>query len=289
MGWLEPLNKAIYPSRENWRKSRIAPGCPQFGETSVVERPLEYDREAEFSVRPGLVTPQRGSHQVVWWDPSRLKLGEDGGHGLRQEELLKDDGGASYAQYQAWREQRARIIDASAGPTFAVFLASQAADAPLDQVVVETLARGATDGPAGRRFGALVHAVLRDVPLDATLATIRRWTQLNARILGAPAEEIEAAYTRVEAALRHPLLDRARAAGRRHREYPVMLRVDNARLMEGIIDLAFLENDTWVIVDFKTGEDISLRSDRYQRQLQWYASALSRLTGLPATAYLLGV
>src|SRR6185503_7361695 len=120
------------------------------------------------------------------------------------------------------------------------------------------------------------HAVLRDVPLDAIPTTIRQWTQLNARILGAPAEEIEAASTRVEAALRHPLLDRARAAGRKHREYPVMLRVENARLMEGIIDLAFLENDTWVIVDFKTGEDISLRSDRYQRQLQWYASALSR-------------
>ena len=59
--------------------------------------------------------------------------------------------------------------------------------------------------------------------------------------------------------------------------------------MEGVIDLAFVEDSTWVIVDFKTDVDISSHGGQYQRQLQWYASALSRLTGLPARAYLLGV
>jgi ATP-dependent exoDNAse (exonuclease V) beta subunit len=141
----------------------------------------------------------------------------------------------------------------------------------------------------GKRFGTLVHAVLRDVPLDADRATIRRWAQLNGRIAGAPSDEIEAACSRVEAALAHPLLDRARAAKRKHREYPVMLHVDGGRLMEGIIDLAFVEDNTWVIVDFKTDADVSGHRDQYSRQLQWYASALSRLTGLPARAYLLGV
>ena len=134
-----------------------------------------------------------------------------------------------------------------------------------------------------------MHAVLRDVPLDANPAAIGRWAQLNARILGAPAEEADAACIRAEAALRHPLLDRARRAERKHREYPVMLRADRGRLMEGVIDLAFVENGAWVIVDFKTGEDISGSREQYQRQLQWYACALTRLTGLPARAYLLGV
>jgi ATP-dependent helicase/nuclease subunit A len=59
--------------------------------------------------------------------------------------------------------------------------------------------------------------------------------------------------------------------------------------MEGIIDLAFVEDNAWVIVDFKTDADISGHQEQYQRQLQWYASALRRLTGLPAGAYLLGV
>jgi ATP-dependent exoDNAse (exonuclease V) beta subunit len=291
--WLSPLNKALYPSRENWRKSRPALelGCPEFGPATIVERPLDYDREAEFSVRPGLISPQQGSHEIVWWDPSKLKLGIEGDHGLSQEELLKADGGTSSAAYQSWQDQRAKTVAAASHPEFAVFLASQATDAPPDPVSVDVVgARHASPaGPTGRRFGTLVHSVLRDVPLDANRAAIRQWAQLNGRVVGAPAEEVEAACSRVEAALAHPLLDRARRAERKHREYPVMLRVDGGRLMEGIIDLAFVENGAWVIVDFKTDTDISGSRDRYQRQLQWYASALSRLTGLPARAYLLGV
>jgi len=287
--WLSPLNKALYPSREAWRRSRPAPGCPEFGASSVVARPMDYDREPEFSVRPGIITPQQGSHEVVWWDPSKLKLGEESDHGLRQEELLKDDGGASSTAYHAWQEQRAGTIASASRPEFAVFLASHAPDAPPDPVVVELVGPASRPAATGKRFGTLVHAVLRDVPLDANRATIREWAQLNARIVGAPAEEIEAACSRVEAALAHPLLDRARAADRKHREYPVMLRVDGGRLMEGIIDLAFVEDNTWVVIDFKTDADISGQRDQYQRQLQWYASALSRLTGLPARAYLLGV
>jgi ATP-dependent exoDNAse (exonuclease V) beta subunit len=151
------------------------------------------------------------------------------------------------------------------------------------------VAAGHEIGPTGKRFGTLVHAVLRDVPLDAGPGTTRQWAQLNARIVGATSEETEAACARVEAALQHPLLERARAAKRKHREYPVMLRADGGRLMEGVIDLAFVEDDGWVIVDFKTDADISGQRAQYQRQLQWYASALSRLTGLPARAYLLGV
>ena len=292
--WLSPLDKALYPSRDAWRTSRPAEGCPKFGAASIVERPMDYDREAEFSVRPGLIVPQQGSHQVVWWDPTTLSLGAEGDHGLRQEELLKEDGGASTAAYHAWREQRAQVIAAAASPTFDVFLASQAPDAPLDPVRVEVvlgpgLQAGLKSSPAGRRFGTLVHAVLRDVPLDAGPGTIRQWARLNGRIVGAPVEEIDAATDRVKAALAHPLLDRARAAKRKHREYPVMLRAEGNRLMEGIIDLAFVEDQAWIVVDFKTDADVAGRRDQYQRQLQWYASALSRLTGLPARAYLLAV
>jgi ATP-dependent exoDNAse (exonuclease V) beta subunit len=288
--WLSPLDKALYPSRDGWRKSQTAQGCPKFGASSVVERPMDYDREAEFSVRPGLIVPQQGSHQVVWWDPSTLNLGEEGDHGLRQEVLLKEDGGASSIAYNAWLQQRSKVVETAAKPEFDVFLASQAVDPPPDAVAVEVGARHASPtSPGGRRFGTLVHAVLRDVPLDADESAIRKWTEMNARILGAPTEEIEAAIGRVQTALKHPLLDRARAAKRKHREYPVMLRAESNRLMEGIIDLAFVEDDAWIVVDFKTDTDVSGNQQQYQRQLQWYASALSRLTGLPARAYLLSV
>jgi ATP-dependent exoDNAse (exonuclease V) beta subunit len=287
-GWLSPLDKALYPAQADFRKSEPAPGF-SFGAASVVERPLEYDRQAEFSVRPGLIRPQQGSQQVLWWDPSKLKLGEEGDYGLRQEDLLKEDGGATLRAYQAWRDERDRVIRGASAPRFDVFLASQAAEAPPEANPVEIITSDLPARPAGRRFGTLVHAVMRDVPLDAAAGLIRKWTELNARTLGATAEEIEAAHSSAAAALAHPLLGRARAATRRHREYPVSLAVEGGRLMEGVIDLAFVENASWIVVDFKTDSDIRSHRAQYERQVQWYAYALAGLTGIPARGVLFGV
>jgi len=172
-----------------------------------------------------------------------------------------------------------------------VFLASQAAEPPPGDpipVATEFVAKLAAR-PGGRRFGALVHAVLRDVALDAKRESIAKLVALNARSIGAPAEESEAAAAAVEAALAHPLLERARRAERSHREYPVTLKLDGGRLLEGVIDLAFVEDGAWTILDFKTDADLSETRGQYERQLQWYAHALERLTGMRARACLLGV
>jgi len=67
-GWLSPLNKAIQPERPERRRSRPAIGCPAFGPSTMTDGP---DAEA---VRPGLHKPQAGVHEVVWWDPSVLRL-----------------------------------------------------------------------------------------------------------------------------------------------------------------------------------------------------------------------
>ncbi|MGH9665667.1 MAG: UvrD-helicase domain-containing protein, partial [Bryobacteraceae bacterium] len=97
-GWIGPLNKAIYPARDGWRQARPAPGCPKFGESSVLERPLEYSREREFSVRPGLHHSNEGAHDVVWWDPAALRLHAPENFGLRNEEILADRGEAEAAE-----------------------------------------------------------------------------------------------------------------------------------------------------------------------------------------------
>ncbi len=298
-GWLSPLHKAIYPTRANWRKSRPAPGCPQFGASSVLSRPMDYERMEEMSVRPGLIQPEAGSHEVVWWDPSKLKLGEEQNQTLWQDEVLaqtlKEDGGASLAAYRAWREDRGRVLREGARPEVEVFLASSAADDPPGEAAaVEVLMAMAKPRTAsGKRFGALVHAVLRDVPLDASGEAVRKTTELNARVLGSPAEEANAAAEAVEGALAHPLFARARAAslasGRCHREYPVTLRLEDGRMLEGVVDLAFVEDGGWVVVDFKTDADAAERRTQYQRQLRWYAYALTRLTGMESRAVLLGI
>jgi len=292
---LTPLHKAIYPARANWRKSRAAPGCPQgFGEASVVARPMDYDTSEEFSVRPGLVQAEAGEHEVVWWDPFQLKLGEEQSQTLWQDQVLKEtlqpDGGASLAEYRAWQAEREGVIREGARPAVTVFLASQAAEGPPPDVEVEFLnAAVAVRKAAGKRFGSLVHAALKDVGMDASAEEARRVVALNARVLGATEDETDAAVQAVWDALRHPIFARARAAERRHREYPVTLRLDDGRMLEGVVDLAFVERGGWIVVDFKTDADLGERRAQYERQLRWYAYALARLTGMEARGVLLGV
>lgn len=290
-GWLSPLHKAVYPARHNWRRSQPAPGCPDFGTSSVVSRPLEYDHQEEFSVKPGLIQPEAGTHEVIWWDPSKLNLGEELNQTLWQNEVLtktlQDDGGVSLAAYQAWLTEREKLLRGGAKPEIDVFLASQAADPPPGASIEVEFSSAVTKlrTLGGKRFGTLVHAILRDVPLDADAATIRKFSELNARVLGAPLQETEAARAAVEAALTHPVLLRARAAERCHREYPLTLRLDGNRLLEGVIDLAFVENGHWTVVDFKTDDQPA----QYETQLKWYAYALKELTGIPARGCLLQV
>ena len=85
------------------------------------------------------------------------------------------------------------------------------------------------------------------------------------------------------------LMERARKSARLHREYPMTLSLEDARLLDGVIDLAFIENDTWIVVDFKTSADVGERRPHYERQLQWYAFALMQLTGISAKSVLLAV
>jgi ATP-dependent helicase/nuclease subunit A len=298
-GWLSPLHKAIYPARANWRKSRAAPGCPEFGESSVLSRPLEYDRQEEMSVRPGLIQPESGSHEVVWWDPSKLRLGEEQNQTLWQNQVLKqtleEDGGASLAAYRTWGEDRERVLREGARPEVEVFLASLAGEDPPGSAIavefVTSTGRGAAQPRtvSGRRFGALVHAVLRDVALDASGEAVRKTAELNARVLGATSEEADAAALAVVGGLKHPLFARARAAKRCHREYPVTLRLEDGKMLEGVVDLAFVEDGAWVVVDFKTDAEGAERRTQYQRQLRWYAYALTRLTGMESRAILLGL
>jgi hypothetical protein len=238
-----------------------------------------------------LIRPEYGEHEVVWWDPSKLKLNVEGGFGFHQKEILADDGGVSLAAYREWQTSRARVIEAGSSPEYRLFVASLALDTPPGEPTVLEIATVARSkrSVAGRRFGTLVHNVMRDVPLNADLSEIQRLVAWNTRALGSPDEERDAAIAAVETTLGHPLLARARLATRCHREYPLVSKLDDGRVLEGVIDLVFVENNQWVIVDFKTDADTSERRAQYERQLQWYGFALQRLTTMPARAYLLQI
>jgi len=294
-GWLGPLNKAIYPPRDQRRAKAVAKGCPQFaGDRTVIERPFDFN-QPEDSVRPGLHVPRTGDHRVVWWDPVALRLDVATGFGLRQEDILAPEPAAraneGIERYRQWQSEKQRALEAGGIPAFRIVSPAEGLEDPPErrpiQVESVSTASSIVAGRAGgRRFGILVHAILRDLDLRGTPVQIAALAKVHARLLDAPREEAESAATAIEAAWAHSLLERARAADRSYRELPIDLRLEDGRLLEGVIDLAFLEGDRWVVVDFKTD---AATSARYEHQLQWYVYALAKLSGRDGTGYLLRI
>jgi ATP-dependent helicase/nuclease subunit A len=66
---------------------------------------------------------------------------------------------------------------------------------------------------------------------------------------------------------------------------PASSSAAGARVLEGVVDLAFREADGWVIADYKTDvgtdPDFPARKEGYRRQVELYAEAWTRLTGEP--------
>ena len=80
-----------------------------------------------------------------------------------------------------------------------------------------------------------------------------------------------------------PLGRRMLNASKVRREWSFNLRLSGARdtLLQGVIDCAFLEDDGWIIVDYKTDHivDEDAFRQRYALQIEWYARALERISG----------
>ena len=295
--WVAPLHPAIYPSEERRRKPSLAKQCPKFGIDSVLARP-DGDPADDTNVRPGVHGFRQGdkAYSVVWWDPHVLELGKTPSFSLRQEHLLKEVDTRVVERdlrtYTVWRDQNRATLEKGRQPSLDVQTASERARAELkletgDVTIVE-IAVGAR--PFGPRFGSLVHAVLATIPLDGDAEQIRASAQLHGRILGALAEEIEAAGTTVAAAFRHPLMERARKAAARgacHREVPLTLREEDGTLIEGLADLAFQESGKWIVVDFKTDQELAAALERYRRQVAIYATAISKATRSSSEGFLL--
>ena len=141
----------------------------------------------------------------------------------------------------------------------------------------------------GRRFGSLVHALFREADLGGDRAAVASLARLHAGLVGSREEEIRAAVEAVVAAWGHPLIERARRAGRCYREMPLVFHLEDGRMLEGVLDLAFEEEGVWTVVDFKTDADFEARRQDYERQLRWYVYGLGRLTGESVRGVLLSV
>jgi ATP-dependent exoDNAse (exonuclease V) beta subunit len=315
-GWLEVLDPMLYPPDNARRQGEPAPGCPVFGEDSVLERGSQGVPPSSGSVRPGLHQPMIDGSPVVWWDPAALSLEVNEQAPLRHQRILEvgSDRAAAVASeenYIAWKAARGALIAQASHPSFVVQTVTSLGGAPVkasetqinasevfDQsrgqtdIVVEIVERGVPERPGGRRFGTLVHAVLASIDLDAGRDAIEAGVAINGRLIGATEQEKEAAIQTVIRALAHPVLQRAAASANKgglRRESPVLLRRDDDSLVEGTVDLAFLDETPdfagWTVVDFKT--DRETVSARYIAQVTVYAEAVGAATGTPTRGIVL--
>jgi ATP-dependent exoDNAse (exonuclease V) beta subunit len=330
-GWLSALTPAVRPPDDRCRRpeTRQPPGCPMFGEDSVVARTPGVRRPAT-SVAPGLHRPELGEHHVVWWDPHVLGLRVEESVGLSQQKLLAADESGKRSEegiraHAEWQAERVRVRERAGTPCLRVATVTELAAATTAgggggegqrpagdmsrraagagspsgaevEVVLESAARDAGQArPRGKRYGTLVHAVLATVDLDADRAAVEAAVRLQARLLRASPAEVGAAVTAVVGALEHPILRRAAAAmpaGHCRRESPVAVVLEDGTMTEGVVDAAFYEDEPtplWTVVDFKTDVEIATRLDEYRRQVRLYGRAIASATGIPARGVLLRV
>jgi hypothetical protein len=158
----------------------------------------------------------------------------------RQRILEADETGTEVARgeqsYNQWKDGRAAAIEQASRPSIKVqtataFAAAAGLSEPdLRRIQIETVSRADIERPSGRRFGALVHAVLAAVNLDASTDEILAVAQANARLIDATAGEIDSTVKTVRRALQHPLLQRAARAKVLRRETPIQhYRDDGSR------------------------------------------------------------
>jgi ATP-dependent exoDNAse (exonuclease V) beta subunit len=138
--------------------------------------------------------------------------------------------------------------------------------------------------------------LLATIELDASAESIRSVAATSARIVGATREEEESAADTAIMVLDHPLLRAASVAAQTsevRRETPIQMRRADGSLVEGVVDLAFRERsetfDGWIVIDFKTDQELEGKLSLYKRQVEIYGEAVHAATALPVKVILLSV
>jgi ATP-dependent helicase/nuclease subunit A len=164
--------------------------------------------------------------------------------------------------------------------------------------------RPATGGEGGMRWGGAVHRLLEIMMMrpDADLESLAPGVASEHEI---ERDLIETLIASVRAVMASALWRRASAARRRLVEVPVEGVVDDEAmtwawgdipkenfpsddgtptLARGVIDLAFEEDDGWILVDYKTdrasdGSQLNALADHYAPQTRLYAWLWARASG----------
>ena len=137
-GWIRPLNRALYPPREQWQSPSPARGVPLFkGKQTIMPDARADGQPVDDTVRPGsyqLTDPHSGQpYSVTWWDPLLLEGRPDDARGLRREDLISREANPvevaeDRARYDRWREQRAVTQASGSKASMRVLTATELAE-----------------------------------------------------------------------------------------------------------------------------------------------------------------
>ena len=143
----------------------------------------------------------------------------------------------------------------------------------------------------GAERGTLMHRALSLMPLDKMRSADNLYEAVKAAVHDMADREIFT-YQEVMLLYLKGLADffagdlgrRMLRSPRVQREWAFNLVMDErGTILQGVIDCAFLEDGAWVLVDYKTDRIVDEEAfvQRYREQLEWYARALEKITGLP--------
>jgi ATP-dependent exoDNAse (exonuclease V) beta subunit len=130
----------------------------------------------------------------------------------------------------------------------------------------------------GKELGTFAHLLL-EKGWDWNEEMLAKGADHYRQRMGVTSEQSELALGWVKKALRHDLIQRAKKSGKVFRELPLTSRQEDGSYLNAVLDLAFLEDDQWVLVDYKTDQDPEKLKAKYQEQLGHYEKMLLKTTG----------
>lgn len=178
------------------------------------------------------------------------------------------------------------------------------------EVPLPEFLRTETATASGASRGSAYHKVMEHLPYEEEIgdsSAIKRILDslVDKKLLSAMERALVSEKNIVSfthSALAHRMQDACKAH-RLHREQPFVIGVPATTLypeqssgetilVQGIIDAWFEDDEELVLVDYKTdripfGQDDNYLVERYKKQLDYYAAALSSITGMPVKEKLL--
>jgi ATP-dependent exoDNAse (exonuclease V) beta subunit len=134
-----------------------------------------------------------------------------------------------------------------------------------------------------RKIGSLVHSALEAIAMEPAKKDNIRETVEALNLEGLTETALERVVEMVNKALETPILQRALKAKALQKEYPIVME-ENGTIISGRVDLAFVEGDGIVVVDYKTDEvtteeDAKRRvKDVYITQGEIYSKIIKKAT-----------